>query len=78
MNNWWSQLKTASSAIYANRHYLELYRSKHPERLIISGSGDNPWKCRIISDVHIHPTAQIHPTAIVKHHNFFINQANTL
>ena len=25
-SNWWSQIKTAGSAIYANRHYLALYR----------------------------------------------------
>lgn len=66
MNNWWSQLKTAGSAIYANRHYLELYQVKHPERLVIPGSGDNPWKCQIIPNVYIHPTASVHPTSTVK------------
>ena len=30
---WWSQVKTAGSAIYANRHYLNLYKAKHPDRL---------------------------------------------
>uniref|UniRef100_V5GWX6 Mannose-1-phosphate guanyltransferase alpha-A n=1 Tax=Anoplophora glabripennis TaxID=217634 RepID=V5GWX6_ANOGL len=61
-NNWWSQLKTAGSAIYANRHYLELYKLKHPERLFTpSGEGS----CKIIPDVHIDPTASIHPTAVL-------------
>lgn len=60
--NWWSQLKTASSAIYANRHYLELYRTKHPERL---ATGKRADQCTIIPDVHIDPSAIIHPTAVI-------------
>lgn len=62
-SNWWSQLKTAGSAIYANRHYLELYKLKHPDRLYTS-SGEGG--CTIIPDVHIDPTAYVHPTAVVK------------
>ena len=31
--NWWSQIKTAGSAIYANRHYLALYNKTNSERL---------------------------------------------
>lgn len=67
MNSWWSQLKTAGSAIYANRHYLELYRQKYPERLAAAqGTGDPPkYDCTIQPDVHIDPTAVIHPTAVV-------------
>lgn len=61
MNKWWSQLKTAGSAIYANRHYLELYKEKHPERLQMCETN----KCTIYSDVHIDTTASIHPTAVV-------------
>ena len=30
--NWWSQVKTAGAAIYANRHYLELFRKTRPGR----------------------------------------------
>ena len=30
--NWWSQVKTAGAAIYANRHYLELFRRTRPGR----------------------------------------------
>ncbi|GJQ86771.1 hypothetical protein Trydic_g5565 [Trypoxylus dichotomus] len=66
VTNWWSQLKTAGSAIYANRHYLQLYRTKHPEKLCsIDGSGDAKPTCHIIPDVHIHPTATIHRTAVL-------------
>ena len=31
--NWWSQIKTAGAAIYANRHYLKLFRQTNPSRL---------------------------------------------
>lgn len=60
-SNWWSQVKTAGSAIYANRHYLELYRMKMPERLVPNSNG----KCNIIGDVHIHSTASVDSTALV-------------
>lgn len=68
VTNWWSQVKTAGSAIYANRHYLQLYRSLHPERLantgVKSGVEENGHlTCTIYPDVYIHPTAQVHPTA---------------
>ncbi|CAB3378014.1 Hypothetical predicted protein [Cloeon dipterum] len=57
---WWSQLKTAGSAIYANRHYLQLYRKQgHTERLL---QGDQP---NVIGDVYVHPTASVHPTAVL-------------
>lgn len=62
--NWWSQLKTAGSAIYANRHYLELFRKKRPERLFPMGMGDAITP-KIIGDVHVHPTATVHPTAVL-------------
>ncbi|CAH0551582.1 unnamed protein product [Brassicogethes aeneus] len=67
VNHWWSQLKTAGSAIYANRHYLELYRTNHPERLTNpQGAGDiSKFNCTIYPDVHIHPSAVIHPTAVL-------------
>jgi len=67
--NWWSQLKTAGSAIYANRHYLELYRSWHVDRLV---QGDfkteqgKEKKCTIIGDVYIHPSATVDTTATVR------------
>ncbi|KAF5296579.1 hypothetical protein FQR65_LT10232 [Abscondita terminalis] len=64
ITNWWSQLKTAGSAIYANRHYLELYRTKRPERLC-QALDKNVKICNIIPDVYIHPSAVIHPTALI-------------
>ncbi|KAE8750018.1 hypothetical protein FOCC_FOCC003142 [Frankliniella occidentalis] len=64
-SRWWSQLKSAGSAIYANRHYLHLYQSKSSQRLAKSRSKDNPddTGCNIIGDVHLHPSASVHPTA---------------
>eukprot|EP00040_Diaphanoeca_grandis_P038878 m.257607 g.257607 ORF g.257607 m.257607 type:complete len:459 (+) comp35466_c0_seq1:102-1478(+) len=55
----WSQIKTASSAIYANRHYLEVYRKSHPECLT-RVTKDGPV---IVGDVRIHPSADVHPSA---------------
>lgn len=56
---WWSQMKTAGSAIYANRHYLDLYRRQSPQRLAQNFEGGP----NIIGDVYIHHTASVHPTA---------------
>lgn len=58
---WWSQLKTASSAIYANRHYLRLYNKTHPELLAINSA----QKATIIGDVSVESSAVIDPTATV-------------
>lgn len=66
-NNWWSQLKTAGSAIYANRHYLELYRTKDPDRLY-KNHGDG---CKIYPDVYVDKAALIHPSAVVRKFQFF-------
>lgn len=67
---WWSQVKTAGSAIYANRHYLALYKAKHPNRLASAVNGP----CQIIGDIYIHPSASVHPTAVVKkfYYIFFV------
>lgn len=59
---WWSQVKTAGSAIYANRHYLALYKVKHPDRLASTVNGT----FQIIGDIYIHPSATVHETAVVK------------
>ncbi|KAL0268220.1 UNVERIFIED_CONTAM: hypothetical protein PYX00_010246 [Menopon gallinae] len=59
--NWWSQLKTAGGAIYANRHYLALYKENFPARL----AQDGKRQCKIIGDVYIHPTACIDSTAVL-------------
>lgn len=56
--SWWSQLKSASAAIYANRHYLALYHNKHPDRLAQKGG-------TLIGDVYIHSSAKIHPSATI-------------
>lgn len=66
--NWWSQLKPAGSTIYANRHFLQLYRKRHPERLRGVGIQEGNVKQipKIIDDVFIHPTAFIHHTAVVR------------
>ncbi|EEB13773.1 glucose-1-phosphate adenylyltransferase, putative [Pediculus humanus corporis] len=58
---WWSQLKTAGSAIYANRHYLSLYQQSTPERLAENVNG----QCTIIGDVFIHPTATVDQSAVL-------------
>lgn len=71
VSNWWSQIKTAASTIYANRHYLKLYHQTHPERLVNSGliksneEKDGSLICNIIPDVYIHPTATIDKTAVL-------------
>ncbi|XP_055328811.1 mannose-1-phosphate guanyltransferase alpha-B-like isoform X2 [Paramacrobiotus metropolitanus] len=57
-NGWWSQIKTAGSVIYANRHYLRLYHQTHPDRLAKSGPV-------IIGDVYIHESAKVHPSAVI-------------
>lgn len=49
------------AAVYANRHYLAIYKSSHPERLAKNGEG----LPKVIGDVFIHPTATVHPTAVV-------------
>ncbi|GAV02460.1 hypothetical protein RvY_13023 [Ramazzottius varieornatus] len=59
---WWSQIKTAGAAIYANRHCLKLYHKMHPERLAKNVDKDSPL---IIGDAVIDPTAKIHPSAVI-------------
>lgn len=66
---WWSQIKTAGAAIYANRHYLQLYGRTHPERLArqgVAAAADGRLQCTVLPDVHIHPSATVHPTATVR------------
>ncbi|XP_076293267.1 GDP-mannose pyrophosphorylase A isoform X1 [Lasioglossum baleicum] len=58
---WWSQVKTAGSAIYANRHYLALYKANRSDRLAFTTNGP----CKIIGDVYIHPSATVHSTAVL-------------
>lgn len=63
--NWWSPVKTAASAVYANRHYLQLYKTKRPERLASSAGNGGSVACNIIGNVFIHPTARIHSSAVI-------------
>ncbi|XP_052813263.1 mannose-1-phosphate guanyltransferase alpha-A-like isoform X2 [Mya arenaria] len=60
-SKFWSQIKSAGAAIYANRHYLHLYKKSHPERLAKNG----PGKPQVIGDVYIHPSAQVDETAVL-------------
>lgn len=62
-NRMWSQVKTAGSAIYANRQYLAMYRRSQPDRLAGFDRGDATPK--IVGDVYIHPTAQVHSSCVV-------------
>ncbi|XP_036425383.1 mannose-1-phosphate guanyltransferase alpha-B [Colossoma macropomum] len=59
--HFWSQIKSAGSAIYASRLYLNRYHETHPERLATKQEGGP----KIIGDVFIHPTANIEPTAVL-------------
>lgn len=61
-SNWWSQIKTAGSAIYANRHYLALYREQKPARLALEDAKEGPT---IIGDVFVHSSAIVSPSAVL-------------
>lgn len=61
-SNWWSQIKTAGSAIYANRHYLALYREQNPARLSPEDAKEGPT---IIGDVFVHSSAIVSPSAVL-------------
>ncbi|XP_064598063.1 mannose-1-phosphate guanyltransferase alpha-A-like isoform X2 [Liolophura sinensis] len=58
-SRFWSQIKSAGAAIYANRHYLAIYNRTHPD-LLAKGGEKMP---RIIGDVLIHATAVVDPSA---------------
>ena len=58
---WWSQIKSPGSAIYANRYYLKLSRKTNPELL----NANSPSGPKIIGDVFIHSSAAIDATATV-------------
>lgn len=57
----WSQIKSAASAIYANKVYLSLYREKHPHRLAKTEEGGPT----VIGDVYIHPSAKVDCSAVI-------------
>merc|ERR1711990_1247663 len=56
----WMSIKSAGSAIYANRVMLDLYNKYHPARL---STGDN-----LNGNVYIHPTAKVDPSAKIGPH----------
>ncbi|XP_060684169.1 mannose-1-phosphate guanyltransferase alpha-A [Hemiscyllium ocellatum] len=60
-DGFWSQIKSAGSAIYANRLYLNQYQKTRPDRL----AKNTPGSPRILGNVYIHPTATIDPTAVL-------------
>ncbi|XP_053140998.1 mannose-1-phosphate guanyltransferase alpha isoform X3 [Hemicordylus capensis] len=57
----WSQIKSAGSAIYANRLYLSCYSQCHPERL----AQNHPGGPTIRGNVYIHPTASVDASAVL-------------
>uniref|UniRef100_A0A8D0HKT8 GDP-mannose pyrophosphorylase A n=1 Tax=Sphenodon punctatus TaxID=8508 RepID=A0A8D0HKT8_SPHPU len=57
----WSQIKSAGSAIYASRLYLSSYSQCHPERL----AQNRPGGPTIRGNVYIHPTASVDGSAVV-------------
>lgn len=81
---WWSQLKTAGGAIYANRHYLALrQRPKQtlqglfhmpapPNGQLITVT---PVEYSTIGNVYVHYSAHVHPTALVSYYFVFLSNA---
>jgi len=63
-NNFWSQVKTAGSAIYANRHYLAGFKEDCPE-LLATATGGGISAPTIIGDVRIHEGAVVDSSATV-------------
>ncbi|XP_010213655.1 PREDICTED: striated muscle preferentially expressed protein kinase, partial [Tinamus guttatus] len=60
-DGFWSQIKSAGSAIYASRLYLNQYSQCHPERL----AQNKPGGPIIRGNVYIHPTASVDSTAVL-------------
>ncbi|VDP03216.1 unnamed protein product [Heligmosomoides polygyrus] len=48
---WWSQTKTAAAVLYANRHYLRLFKKRYAARLCKD-------RAQIVGDVFIDPSAE--------------------
>ncbi|KAJ3292961.1 hypothetical protein HK104_004886 [Borealophlyctis nickersoniae] len=66
--DFWMQIKTGSSAIPANRMYLQHFKSHAPRRLSTApkrSMDDSTVEhtAEVIQPAYIHPTAIIHPTA---------------
>lgn len=63
--SWWCQVKTAASAIYANRQYLEQYRRSGGKCQFATERTDQARDCTIIGNVYIHPTANVDPSSVI-------------
>lgn len=59
----WRQIKSAGSALPANKLVLASYRKNCPERLTTVSDGKDSKGPTIVGDVFIHPTAQVDPSA---------------
>nr|CDJ87722.1 Nucleotidyl transferase and Bacterial transferase hexapeptide repeat domain containing protein [Haemonchus contortus] len=53
---WWSQTKTAAAVLYANRHYLRLFKKRYAARLCRD-------RAQIVGDVFIDPSAEVDKSA---------------
>ncbi|CAI8002053.1 Mannose-1-phosphate guanyltransferase alpha-A [Geodia barretti] len=60
-SGFWTQVKNAGHAIYANRLYLSLFKERHPEYLATNTPGGH----EIYGAVRIHPSAQIDSSAVL-------------
>jgi mannose-1-phosphate guanylyltransferase len=60
-SGFWTQVKNAGHAIYANRLYLSLFKERHPEYL----ATNTPGGPEIYGAVRIHPSAQIDSSAVL-------------
>jgi mannose-1-phosphate guanylyltransferase len=56
---WWCQVKTAASAIYANKQYLEHYNKSGGNCQFATERRDQSNECTITGNVYIHPTAKV-------------------
>uniref|UniRef100_A0A6G1S302 Mannose-1-phosphate guanyltransferase alpha n=1 Tax=Aceria tosichella TaxID=561515 RepID=A0A6G1S302_9ACAR len=64
---WWCQVKTAASAIYANKKYLEHNRESAGDGNHHSATErrSNSGECEIIGHVYIHPTAKVDASSVI-------------
>lgn len=64
--SWWCQVKTAASAIHANRQYLERYRRSNGNCQSAAERNEGMTKdCTIVGNVYIHPTAKVDSSSVI-------------
>lgn len=64
--SWWCQVKTAASAIYANRQYLEQYKKSDGKcQYATERDSELRRECTIIGNVYIHPSAIVDATSVI-------------